>query len=77
VVSYDTGIAEPAGICTQAVDRVRERYAGGGLEAALHYKAQENRKVRVLDGAAEAYLIALACSAPPRSEYVSLRWSMS
>ena len=35
------------------------------MHTALRHKEQEKRKPRLLDGEAEAHLIALACSAPP------------
>jgi hypothetical protein len=47
------------------VTRVRKRFVAAGLQAALHRKEQARRKARRLDGAQEAHLIALVCSAPP------------
>jgi Homeodomain-like domain len=44
------------------------------LEAALYRKEQSTRKARVLDGEAEAFLIATVCSAPPEGYK---RWSLS
>jgi hypothetical protein len=37
-------------------------------------KEQTKRKARVLDGAAEAFLVATVCSAPPQGQK---RWSLS
>ena len=46
--------------------RVRQRFVEQGLEAALVRKKQDRpSRQRKLDGAAEARLIALACSQPP------------
>lgn len=55
------------------VTRVRSRYVEGGLERALFHQEQEKRKERVLDGEAEAHLIALVCSAPPEGYK---KWSL-
>jgi hypothetical protein len=46
------------------VERIRERFVTDGLDAALtHKKPVDPPREPVLDGAAEARLIALACSA--------------
>ena len=55
------------------VARVRQAYATAGLDAALNHKAPEREYVRKLDGAQEARLVALACSAPPAGRK---RWSL-
>src|SRR6478736_4291654 len=62
----DDRIADAVEVSTATVERVRERFVGDGREAALSRKtpAKPSRE-RVLDGAAEAELIALACSPPP------------
>ena len=50
----------------RTVSRVRERFVERGLQAALERKPQDKpSRERMLDGGAEARLIALACSAPP------------
>jgi transposase len=59
------------GRCT--VERVRQRFVEQGLEAALVRKPQQNRIPRKLDGAAEAQLIAAACSKPPEGRN---RWTL-
>jgi hypothetical protein len=61
----DEVICDKVRTSASTVVRVRERFAQGGLEAALFHKAQEKRKARKLDGAGEAHLVALVCSAPP------------
>jgi transposase len=59
-------IAEALEVSTDTVGRVRQRFVEQGLEAALGRKRQDRpSRQRKLDGAAEARLIALACSAPP------------
>lgn len=55
------------------VARVRRAYATDGLDAALHRKAPKREYARKLDGAQEARLVALACSAPPQGRK---RWSL-
>lgn len=63
----DDRIAEAVEVSTGTVGRVRQRFVEDGLDAALGRKTQdEPRRERKLDGAAEARLIALACSKAPR-----------
>ncbi len=62
----DEQIAEALDVGRATVARVRQRLVEQGLEAALGRKPQDRpSRQRKLDGAAEARLIALACSAPP------------
>jgi len=62
----DADVAEAVGVAVATVGRVRKRFAGGGLEAAVDRKPQPPRpQKKALDGAGEAHLIALACSKPP------------
>ena len=44
---------------------MRRRCVEEGIEAALNWKRQLNRRPRVLDGEAEARLVAIACGDPP------------
>ena len=70
----DQRIAEAfeAGITT--VERVRQRFVEEGLASALSpYRAGKRVYERKLDGAQEAHLIALACSAPPDGQ---ARWTL-
>ena len=70
----DARIAEAAELSVATVERVRQRFVEQGLEAALCRKKQERpSRERKLDGAAEARLVALACSAPPDGR---ARWTM-
>ena len=67
----DHRIAEALGCGHRTVERVRERFVLQGVHAALHHKPQQNpRRQTVLDGTAEAKLIALACSATPEGRKV-------
>jgi transposase len=62
----DAEVAEAVEVAVATVERVRKRFAEQGPGAALDRKPQPPRPhKRALDGAAEAHLIALACSAPP------------
>jgi Homeodomain-like domain len=62
----DRRVVEALGCGHRTVERVRERFVTVGLDAALvHTKPVEPPREPVLDGAAEARLIALACSATP------------
>jgi transposase len=62
----DARIAEAAELSVATVERVRRRFVEDGFDAALGRKRQARpSRERRLDGAAEARLIALACSAPP------------
>jgi transposase len=62
----DRRAAEALGCGHRTVERIRERFVTEGLDAALAAKARINPpRERVLDGAAEARLIALVCSATP------------
>ena len=70
----DDRIAEAVEVSTATVERVRERFVEDGLEAALSRRKQATpSRERVLDGAAEAKLIALACSPPPDER---ARWTL-
>jgi len=54
------------------VERTRQRYATGGIEAALNDKPRPGG-VPKLDGVQQAFVIALACSDTPNGQE---RWSM-
>ncbi len=70
----DAAIAEALDCGLRTVERVRQRFVERGLEAALGRKPQDRpSRERKFDGAAEARLIALACSAPPEGR---ARWTL-
>lgn len=60
----DAAIAAGLGVWPSTVERLRRRFVAEGLEAALsdHPRPGGARK---LDGKAEAFLVATACSVPP------------
>jgi transposase len=65
-------VADWVGVGHSTVERTRQRYAEGGLEAALNDKARPGGMPR-LDGKQQAFVIALACSDTPNGQE---RWSM-
>ncbi len=70
----DTRIAEALEVSIATVERVRQRFVEQGLEAALGRKQRDRPgRLRKLDGAAEARLVALACSQPPEGRK---EWTM-
>jgi transposase len=60
----DEEIAEEAGVSTGTVANVRRRFAAGGLDAALNDRPRPGAEP-ILDGKAEAIVIATACSPVP------------
>ncbi len=69
----DAQIAEACDVSRPTVERVRRAFVTTGLEAALHRQRPQRVYHRKLDGAHEAQLIALACSAPPDGQ---ARWTV-
>ncbi len=69
----DAEIAELVQVSLSTVHRVRQRCVDEGVEAAVFRKPSPQRQYRKLDGAQEAKLIALACSAPPAGR---VSWTM-
>jgi len=65
-------VAGWVGVGHSTVERVRQRYTEGGLEAALNDKSRPGG-VPKLDGKQQAFVIALACSDTPAGQE---RWSM-
>jgi hypothetical protein len=63
----DGRIAAALDTSTDTIARTRQQLVEGGIDAALTRGHSPNSaRKRIFDGAAEAKLIALACSAPPR-----------
>ena len=70
----DSRIAEALHTSVDTVSRTRQRLVEEGFEAALAYKySPASARPRIFDGAAEAKLIALACSQPPAGR---ARWTL-
>ena len=68
----DARTAEAVEVSLATVARVRRRWATTGLDDALHRRPTGPRPRR-LDGAQEARLVAVACSAPPAGQ---ARWTL-
>jgi transposase len=69
----DKAIHEALDVGLSTIERTRRRFVEEGLEAALNRRPSTRRYEHKLDGNAEAYLIALACSAPPAGRK---KWSL-
>ena len=69
----DSEIAAQLKVSALTVSQVRARAHERGLLACLVRQEQRTRKGRALDGAGEAALVALTCSAPPPG---AARWSL-
>jgi len=69
----DDEITTAVGCGIATVERVRKQLVTEGLEAALQRQKVDRCSQRLLDGDAEAHLIALACSRPPRGRN---RWTL-
>ncbi len=64
----DSQIAEALDTSTDTVARTRQQLVEEGFEAVLVRKhSPASARPRIFDGAAEAKLIALVCSQPPKS----------
>jgi hypothetical protein len=69
----DAAIAGALEVDPTTVARIRRQFVDQGLDAALARKRPDRRYVRTLDEAAEAHLVALACSRPPAGRE---RWTL-
>lgn len=69
----DAEIHAALGVAVSTIERIRQRFAEEGLEAALERRPTTRQYERLLDGEAEAHLIAIACSDPPEGQ---TRWTL-
>ena len=69
----DAAIAGALEVHVDTVARVRRQCVDQGLEATLARKRPDRVYARTLDGAAEAHLVAIACSSPPAGRE---RWTL-
>ena len=69
----DTAIADAFEISVAKVQRLRQRVIEEGLAATLVRHPSPQARPRKLDGAQEARLVTLACSAPPAGR---TRWTL-
>jgi hypothetical protein len=71
----DGRIAEALDTSVDTIARTRQQLVEGGIDAALTRRHSPNSaRKRIFDGAAEAKLIALACSPPPKGHK---RWTLT
>lgn len=71
----DSRIAAALDTSIDTISRTRQQLVEEGLDAALTRKHSPNSaRRRIFDGAAEAKLIALACSSPPKGRK---RWTLT
>ena len=61
----DADIISALGVGQSTVERIRKRCVEEGIDSALNRKRQLRRRRKILDGAGEARLIAMACGEPP------------
>ncbi len=61
----DAEIAKALYVSISSVERVRKRFIEEGLDSALNPKVQARRRPKKIDGEAEAFLVATACSEAP------------
>jgi len=69
----DRQISEALDVSLPTIHRVRKTFVEEGLETALNRRQSRSSRPRKLDGEQEAYLIVLACSAPPAGHK---RWTL-
>lgn len=68
----DASIAEATGMTSRALELLRQRFVEEGFETTLNGKPRGHRNA-VLDGRAEAQLVALVCSPKPEGRK---RWTI-
>jgi transposase len=69
----DPEIADAFGVGLSTIHRLRQRLVEEGLEAALARRPSSQQRVKKIDGAKEAHLIAIACGSPPEGR---ARWTL-
>jgi transposase len=69
----DKAICEALDVGLSTIARVRERFVEQGIDDALHRRSSPRPRQRLLDGADEARLLALTCSAVPEGNE---RWTL-
>ena len=69
----DAAIAGALEVHPTTVARIRRQFVEAGLDAALERKRPDRVYERILDGTAEAHLVAVACSDPPTGRQ---RWTL-
>lgn len=71
----DWYIAEELGISERQVGRIRKQFVNNGLETTITRKKRADAEIsKTFDGAAEAKLVTLCCSDPPKGQQ---RWTLN
>jgi transposase len=66
-------ISEAFDVSDVTIAKVRKAFKEQGLQAALQRKKPDREYEQIVDGEAEAHLIAIACSQPPEGQ---ARWTL-
>jgi len=66
-------ISEAFDVSAVTIAKVRKVFKEQGLEAALQRKKPDREYEHIVDGEAEAHLLAMACSQPPEGQ---ARWTL-
>jgi transposase len=69
----DPEVADAFGVGLSTIHRLRQRLVEEGLQAALARRPSSQQRVKKIDGAKEAHLIAVACGSPPEGR---ARWTL-
>ena len=69
----DEAIRDALDVGLSTIARVRERFVEQSIDDALHRRSSPRPRQRLLDGAEEAHLLALTCSAVPEGNE---RWTL-
>ena len=69
----DEAIRDALDVGLSTIARVRERFVEQRIDDALHRRSSPRPRQRLLDGAEEAHLLALTCSAVPEGNE---RWTL-
>ena len=72
-IQTNSQISKALKISERTIDRVKKRFVEQGLEPALKRKPTTRVYKHLVDGQAEAHIIALSCSEPPEGH---ARWSL-
>ncbi len=70
----DAQIRTALGVSGPTIARIRRAFVERGMDAALHRQPPSVPRAKKLDGRAEAHLIALQCSPPPKGRD---RWTLA
>lgn len=69
----DPELADAFSVGLSTIHRLRQRLVEEGVESALARRPSSQQRVKKIDGAKEAHLIAVACGSPPEGR---ARWTL-